>query len=90
MMFLDDSIDVRSLNIDKIASFTCLDITVYPNNTEKSEFGCQLNKPATVTFYNCWPRKQTEKHIQKHFAKVKMSVEAMGAHLICMIVNMAK
>ncbi len=90
MVVWDDPIDVRSLNIDKIVSFACLVITVYTNNAEKPELRSQLNKPATVKFYDCWPRKFTEKHIQKHFAKVKMSVEAMGAHLICMIVNMAK
>ena len=82
MVVWDDPIGVRSLIIDTIVSFANLDITVYPNNTEKPEFGWQLNKPATVTFYNCWRKKQTEQHIQKHFAKVKMSVEAMGAHLI--------
>ena len=78
----DEPIDVRSLNIDKIVLFGQLNKTVYPNNAEKPEFGHQLNKPATIMFYNCWPKKQTEKHIQKHTAKVKMSVEAMGACLI--------
>ena len=82
MVIWDEPIDVRSLNIDKIVSFAHLNITVYLNNAEKPEFGCQLNKPATITFYNCWPKKQTERHIQKLFAKVKMSVEAMRTCLI--------
>ncbi len=82
LVLWDDPIDVWSLNIDKIISFACLVITVYPNNVEKAEFWSQLNKPATIKFYDCWPRKFTEKHIQKHFAKVKISVKAMGACLI--------
>ena len=49
MVVLDDPNDLRGLNIDKIVSFAHLNITVYPNNAEKPEFGHQLNKLATIT-----------------------------------------
>ena len=56
MVIWDELVDVRMLNVGTIVSFFHLDITVYPNNAEKPEFGCQLNKPAYVTFYNCGQR----------------------------------
>ena len=52
MVFWDEPFHVLLLNVDTIVSFAHLDITVYTNYAEKPEFGCQPNKPATITFYN--------------------------------------
>jgi len=48
--------DVFNLNIDDIVLFNTRTIEVYPNDENKPPPGVELNKPAILTIYGCWPK----------------------------------
>jgi nuclear pore complex protein Nup98-Nup96 len=48
--------NVLNLNIDDIVQINTRIIEVYPNDANKPPEGKELNKPAILTIYGCWPK----------------------------------
>jgi len=47
--------DCTELNFDQIVRLDIGEVLVYPDARSKPAVGVGLNKPATVTMYECWP-----------------------------------
>jgi hypothetical protein len=48
-------IDIRGIHIDALVVFGPQSCEVYPGDTHKPSHGKQLNRPADITLYECWP-----------------------------------
>jgi len=69
--------DVRGLDIDNIVIFRPKEIIVYPNEERKPPIGEELNKPAIITLYNCWPRDKVTGKLLKDPEKLKLFEEKL-------------
>merc|ERR1719498_163320 len=49
--------DCTNLNFERIVRLERGEVLVYPDIEMKPKVGVDLNKPATVTMFQCWPPK---------------------------------
>jgi len=81
----EGKIDVRGLDLDEIILFETKVIEVYPDNySNKPSEGEGLNKPATITFENVWPKQRTsdKEKISKFTEKLKKATDTVHAEFI--------
>merc|ERR1712072_831277 len=49
------SADCTNLDFERIVRLEIGEVLVYPDSSLKPPVGVDLNKPATVTMFQCWP-----------------------------------
>jgi hypothetical protein len=69
--------DVRGLDIDNLVILRPKEVIVYPDQERKPPIGEELNKPAIITLYNCWPRNKETGKILKDPEKLKLFEEKL-------------
>lgn len=79
--------DCRELDFEKIIKLEVGEVLVYPEGGTKPQVGVGLNKPATVTMYQCWPPTgskllQDTKSQERYRKKIQQMTEQKNAHFI--------
>ena len=82
----EGEVDVRFLDIDKSIEIAQTDISVYTKDEledgYKPEVGTKLNRPAVLTFFNVFPKKDDEETKAKFAKRIEKSTKKMGAELL--------
>jgi len=77
--------DCMGLDFERIVRLEVGEVLVYPEPALKPDVGVGLNKPATVTIYQCWPPNgvvQDVRNQDKYRKKVKQMTEDKRARFI--------
>lgn len=79
--------DCTGVEFDRIVRLEIGEVLVYPEHTMKPPVGTGLNKPATVTMYQCWPPSgskllQDPKSQERYKKKIKHMTEEKRAKFI--------
>jgi len=74
------STDCTYLDFERVVRLEIGEVLVYPDSSLKPPVGVDLNKPATVTMYQCWPPTgskllQDEKSQERYRNKIKSMTE---------------
>eukprot|EP01121_Diplochlamys_sp_Union-15-3_P002665 TRINITY_DN12390_c0_g1_i1.p1 TRINITY_DN12390_c0_g1~~TRINITY_DN12390_c0_g1_i1.p1 ORF type:complete len:175 (+),score=41.95 TRINITY_DN12390_c0_g1_i1:43-525(+) len=75
--------DVRGLDLDSIVNIENRNVTVYPKKEQAPPRGQGLNKPAVISFYNVYPKKQKYKtDLSRYKNYLKRKCEEMGGEFL--------
>jgi hypothetical protein len=83
----DGVTDCRDLDFESIVRLEIGEVLVYPDGASKPPVGTGLNKPATVTMYQCWPPNGSKlladpKSQERYKKKIKQMTEEKHARFI--------
>jgi len=81
------STDCSNLDLEHVVRLEVGEVLVYPEPDLKPPIGSGLNKPATVTLYQCWPPNgsallQDVRSQEKYRAKIKQMTEDKHARFV--------
>ncbi len=79
----EGAVDVRDVNLDQVVSIENVDVAVYAEEEEngtKPPEGTKLNRPASITLWNVFPKEGDG--IENFVRKIKKCTVKMGAELI--------
>lgn len=79
--------DCTGIDFERVVRLEIGEVLVYPESTVKCAVGVGLNKPATVTMYQCWPPSgskllQDPKSQERYKKKIKAMTEEKRARFI--------
>lgn len=79
--------DCRGVDFERVVRLEIGEVLVYPEASSKPPVGMGLNKPATVTMYQCWPPNgskllQDAKSQERYKKKIKQMTEEKHAQFI--------
>jgi len=79
--------DCSNLDLEHVVRLEVGEVLVYPEPDFKPPVGCGLNKPATVTLYQCWPPNgsallQDLRSQEKYRSKIRQMTEDKQARFV--------
>jgi len=76
-------VDIAGIDLYRIVRLEVGEVRVYPDPADKPDIGVGLNRPATVTMYQCWPPKPLDAtDEEKYRLKIKQMTEEKQAKFV--------